>query len=119
MRRWKDLRRLIEEIQKNGMIPYIYTEGPYNSRLEYLKDVPPGVIYHFEDTVDMKRAKQILGGHACISGGFPIGLLLYGKKEQVADKCKQLIDDCAPGFDEAIRENVETMYETVKEYGKR
>lgn len=126
---WKDLRRLIEEIQKNGMIPYIYTEGPYNSRLEYLKDVPPGVIYHFEDTVDMKRAKQILGGHACISGGFPIGLLLYGKKEQVADKCKQLIDDCAPGggyifetasgFDEAIRENVETMYETVKEYGKR
>ena len=126
---WKYLRRLIEEIIADGMIPYIYTEGPYNSRLEYLKDVPPGVIYHFEDTVNMKQAKKILGQTACISGGFPICLLLYGTPGEVADKCKQLIDDCAPGggyifetasgFDEAVRKNVETMYKTVKEYGRR
>ncbi len=72
---WKYLRRMIEEIIADGMIPYIYTEGPYNSRLEYLKDVPPGVIYHFEDTVNMKQAKKVLGQTACISGGFPISLL--------------------------------------------
>ena len=53
------------------MTPYIYTEGPYSSRLEQLTDVPKGkVLYHFEK-VDMKEAKRILGGTACIMGNLP------------------------------------------------
>jgi hypothetical protein len=124
---WRDLKIIINKIIDVGMTPYIYTEGPYNTRVKYLKEVPPGkVLYHFEE-VDMKMAKKELGGTACISGGFPIFLLHFGKKQQVIDKCKELIDDCAPGggfifetsagFDAAPPENVEAMFETVKTYG--
>jgi hypothetical protein len=124
---WRDLQIIINKIIDVGMVPYIYTEGPYNSRIKYLKEVPKGkVLYHFED-VDMKVAKKELGDIACISGGFPIFLLHYGTKQQVIDKCKELIDTCAPGggflfetsagFDNAIPENVEAMFETVKTYG--
>jgi uroporphyrinogen-III decarboxylase len=124
---WRDLQIIINKIIEVGMTPYIYTEGPYNTRLKYLRDVPRGkVLYHFEEA-DMKRAKKELGDVACISGGFPIYLLHFGKKQQVIDKCKELIDDCAPGggfifetsagFDEAPPENVEAMFDTVKTYG--
>ena len=126
---WKYLRQMIMKMIEVGGIPYIYTEGPYNTRLKFLKDVPKGkVVYHFE-TVDMAEAKRVVGEVACISGGFPIYLLHYGTKQEVIDECKRLIDICAPGggfyfatsagFDNAIPENVEAMFDTVKTYGKK
>lgn len=126
---WDDLQAMIEKIIQVGMVPYVYTEGPYNSRLDCLKEITPGkAIYHFEQC-DMARAKKTLGDVACISGGFPVYLLHYGKKEQVVDEVKRLIDICAPGggfifetscgFDNANPENVEAMIDTVKTYGKR
>ena len=125
---WKHLQIIINAIIDVGMVPYIYTEGKYNSRLECLKEVPRGkVIYHFEE-VDMVRAKKILGDTACIAGGFPVYLLDYGTKEQVIDEAKRLIDACAPGggfifetaygMDYAKEENVEAMFDTVRTYGK-
>jgi len=125
---WKDLQAIILHIIKCGMVPYIYTEGPYTSRLEFLKDVPPGkVIYHFEEC-DMLLAKKVLGDVACISGGFNVTMLNYSTKQQVIDEVKRLIDGCAPGggfifetscgMDEVKIENVEAMFETVKTYGK-
>ena len=126
---WRDLQAIIEEIIKQGMTPYIYTEGKYDSRLECLKEVTKGkVVYHFE-ICDMINAKKVLGDTACISGGFPTILLDYGTKQQVIDECKRLIDGCAAGggyifetahgFDHSKPENVEAMFETVKTYGKK
>jgi len=126
---WKHLQRMIVHIIDVGMVPFVYTEGPYHSRLKYLSDVPKGkVVYGFEE-VDPVAAKKELGGIACISGLFPSYLLHYGKKQQVIDEAKRLIDILAPGggyilsttagIDNAIPENVEALYETVKTYGKR
>ena len=126
---WKHLQIIINAIIDAGMVPYIYTEGKYNTRLECLKEVPKGkVIYHFEE-VDMVQAKKVLGDTATISGGFPVYLLDYGTKQQVIDECKRLIDVCAPGggfifetscgMDLAKKENVEAMVDTVRTYGKR
>ena len=124
---WKHLQKIIETIIEAGKVPYIFTEGKYNSRLEFLKEVPKGkVFYHFE-SVDMANAKKILGDTACISGGFPTSLLTFGTKQEVIDECKRLIDVCAPGggfifetasgLDNVKTENVEAMFETVREYG--
>ena len=126
---WNDLREIIHTIIENGLVPYIYTEGGYDSRLEFLKEVPKGkVLYHFEK-VDMLNAEKILGDTACISGGFSTNLLDYGTKQQVIDEVKRLIDGCAPGggyifstacgIDYAKPENVEAMVDTVRTYGKR
>jgi uroporphyrinogen-III decarboxylase len=126
---WKYLQRMICHIIDVGMIPYVYTEGPYDSRLKYLSDVPKGkVIYSFEE-VDPVAAKRELGDTACILGVFPVYLLHYGTKQQVIDEAKRLIDILAPGggyifstgagHDRAIPENVEAMFDTVKIYGKK
>ncbi|MBR6350124.1 MAG: hypothetical protein IKR67_06215 [Lachnospiraceae bacterium] len=126
---WRHLKEIIETIIEVGKVPYIYTEGKYNSRLKYLADVPPGkVFYHFE-TVDMAEAKKILGGIACISGCMSHTTLNFGTPEQVRDEAKYLIDTCAPGggfifetssgLDYCSHKNVEVMFETVREYGKK
>lgn len=125
---WDTLYRLIMGLIDQGCIPYVYTEGKYSSRLERLADVPRGkVIYHFED-VDMAEAKRIVGRQACITGGFNTRLLETGTREQVVEGIKRLLDICAPGggyifdindtMDNCKPENVEAMFETVKEYGK-
>jgi len=126
---WRYLRDIIYAIIDAGQVPYIFTEGNYNTRLKFLKDVPKGKVYYHFETVDMVEAKRILGDTACISGGFPTQLMTFGTKEQVITECKRIIDACAPGggfifetsfgLDYCKRENVEAMFETVREYGKK
>ncbi|MDR0459658.1 MAG: hypothetical protein LBG68_04225 [Coriobacteriales bacterium] len=125
---WPYLMAMVNTIIDAGMIPYVYTEGPYTSRLAFLKQLPPGkCLVHFEG-VDMALAKQELGDIACLTGNFEAHFLTYASKEQVIEKTKRLLDVVAPGggyvfdFDgglyNAIPENVAACFETIKEYGK-
>ncbi|SHI85332.1 uroporphyrinogen decarboxylase family protein [Parasporobacterium paucivorans] len=126
---WKPLKKIINALVDMGVTPVLYTEGKYNTRIQQLADLPKGkVIIHFEQA-DMMEAKRVLGDIACLSGNLPIYLLEYGTKQQVIDECKRLIDICAPGggyifdtdgsIDNAKRENVEAMFDTVMTYGKK
>ena len=125
---WRHLQMIIEEIIKADMVPYIFCEGKYNTRLDCLTEVTPGkVFYHFED-VDMAVAKAKLKDIACIAGSFNTNLLQFGTPEQVRDEAKRLLDICAPGggfifatgsgLSHVKKENVEAMFETVREFGK-
>lgn len=125
---WKPLRKIIMSLIEMDVLPWVYGEGPYNTRLDFLTDIPKGkVLYHFE-TVDMKRAKEKLGGTACISGNLSISRMEFGTKEQVIEETKRLLDDCAPGggyifdfdgsLENAKEENLDAMFETLDKYGK-
>jgi hypothetical protein len=124
---WPFLKQLIMGIIDAGFIPYPYTEGGYTSRLETISDVPKGkVLYHFEK-VDLKKAKEVLGDVACISGNVPNSLLCIGSPQEVKDYCKMLIDvagkggglivDAGATIDEAKPENIKAMLDFTKEYG--
>ena len=123
---WKPLRKIMMALIDMDVTPLIYTEGKYNTRMQYLTDVPKGkVIYHFED-VDMKKAKEMFSGIACISGNLSASMLEFGKKEDVISYCKFLIDTCAPGggyifdtnalLENAKRENLDAMFEVFETY---
>ena len=125
---WPSLRRVIEEIINCGMIPYVFCEGRYDTRLEVLREVPRGkVIYMFEQ-VDIARAKAVLGDTACICGNLPTSLLLYGKPHEVVDETRRLLDECAPGggflmdcsivLDHYKEENLEAGFDTTLQYGR-
>ncbi|MCL1896495.1 MAG: hypothetical protein FWG03_08115 [Clostridiales bacterium] len=125
---WKPLEKIMTALIEMGVTPILYSEGKYNTRLAQLAEVPKGkVVYHFEN-VDMKEAKRVLGDTACIMGNLPVYLLEFGKKEEVVDYCKYLIDTCGPGggyiFDTdavcegAKQENLEAMFETFEVHGK-
>ncbi|MDR3307781.1 MAG: hypothetical protein LBS58_02625 [Coriobacteriales bacterium] len=124
---WEPFMQIVDAIIERGMIPYLFTEGNYNTRFEFLKRLPKGkTLVHFEH-VDMARAKKELGDVACITGNFPAFLLENGTEQQVIDEAKRQLDICAPGggymfaFDGGLyfgkRKNIEALYRTVKEYG--
>ncbi len=125
---WRHLQEIIQTIVDQGMVPYVFCEGRYSTRLGHLRDIPKGkVIYKFEDT-PMELAKKAVGDVACITGGFPNTVLEFGTPDKVVDECKRMIDACAPGggfifqtkasLGITRRENVEAMFQTVREYGK-
>lgn len=125
---WDTLERLVHALIDAGKIPLLYTEGHYDTRLEFLKDVPKGKAFvHFE-SVDMAKAKKTVGSNVCISGGMRTDVLSRGTPEKTRDEVRRILDICAPGggyiFDvsdtmEHCRvENVEAMFDEVKSYGR-
>jgi uroporphyrinogen-III decarboxylase len=83
---------------------------------------------HFEESNDIEMLKREVGATNCISGIYPARLLVTGTKQQVVDEAKRIMDVFAPGggyvfdFDggvyDAKRENVEALFECIKDYGK-
>ena len=125
---WPYLKQWILALIENGITPVVYTEGSYTTRLNFLRDVPPGkVIYHFEE-VDIKKAKEALAGTACIMGAFPANAVVYGTPEKIDTMVKESLDILAPGggyifatgypIEECPEENMEALLEAVEKYGK-
>lgn len=120
--------KMLNYLVSIGVTPFVFTEGPYNSRLDQLAEMlPRGCLVGFE-TVDMKRAKETVGKTNCICGNLSLYTLEFGTKEQTIDETKKLLDICAPGggyifscsgvMENAKRENLEAMFETVEIYGR-
>jgi uroporphyrinogen-III decarboxylase len=125
---WPTLRKVILSLIGEGLVPLVFAEGSYNTRLDIIRDLPKGkVVWRFDDT-DMARAKEVLGDTACIYGNVPAALLSTGTTDEVKVYCKQLIDVAGKGggfilspgavIDTAKPENVRAMIEFTKEYGK-
>ena len=125
---WPYLKEWALAMIDNGLIPVLFTEGSYTTRLKYLAELPEGkALIHFEE-VDFREAKKILGGKNCMMGGFPNQLLMFGTPQQVSDKAKEIMDIMCPGggymfgtaasIDSAPRANMEALFQTVEEYGK-
>jgi len=125
---WPSLREIMVELINAGLIPCPLWEGDCTSRLEIIKDIPPGkAIYCFERT-DMFEAKKILGDRVCIRGNVLASQLNAGTPNEIRDYCKRLIDvvakdggfimDGAAGIpDEANPENVKVWADFTREYG--
>ncbi len=95
---WPHLKRLMMALIDADLIPVPLCEGRYTSRLETLTDIPAGkAIYLFED-VDLKKAKEVFGGHTCFGGGMKTQLLMKGSSEQEVERAtKEALEICAPG----------------------
>lgn len=125
---WPPLKKLLTALIEADITPLVITQGHYNTRLEQLCDVPKGKVVYFFENVDMKRAKDILGGTACIAGNIHTSYLISGSVDRVKDETKRLIDTCAPGggyimsnslsLDNADHRLVEAWHETTVTYGK-
>ena len=124
---WPYLRKALVTLIDKGVIPVIYWEADFSSRLEIIGDVPPGkMIYHLSNT-NYEKAKAVLGGVTALMGNVPNMTLLSGTPDDVRAYCKKLIDvagkggglivDSAIMLDEAKPENLKAMFDFTREYG--
>ena len=124
---WPTFRKVMMGLIQHGLVPMPFAEGNYEPRLDIIKDMPKGtVIWHFE-TMDMAKAKDVLGGYACIAGNLAASVLCTGTPQAVKEGCRRLIETCAPGggyiltaaagMNKGHPENLRAMIEAAKEYG--
>ena len=124
---WPTLRKVILGLVNEGLVPLLFAEGGYNSRLEVISDLPKGMTVWWFDRTDMVRAKETVGKVACIAGNVSLSLLCTGTEGEVRDYCKRLIDTAGKdggfilstgaGMEGAKPENVRAMIDFAKEYG--
>jgi hypothetical protein len=125
---WPGFKKLVMTLIERGATLYIFFEGNFTSRLEYLLEFPKGKVCARFDTTDIFKAKEVLKDHICIEGNIPSSLLQIGSVQEVKDYCRKLIDVVGKGggyilgprssTDEVKPENLKAMIEFTKEYGR-
>jgi hypothetical protein len=125
---WPQMKKLFVGLIDAGLTPAPFFEGDYTSRLEYLLELPKGKIVGQFDSTDIFKAKQILGGHMCIRGNFPVSLLQTGSTEDIRSHTRKLIDGVGKdggyimatrgSMDEADPALVRVWVDATREYGQ-
>ncbi len=126
---WPSLKATMLGLINEGLIPYMFVEGSYNQRLDIITDpdIPAGFCIWYFDQTDMKEVRKKLKGYACFGGNFPSSPLKTATVDEIKERTKKLIDDCAGDggyfigngavLDEASTENLHAFIDTAKEYG--
>jgi hypothetical protein len=124
---WPSLKKVVLGLIEEGIVPCLFAEGKYTNRLDLVTDLPKGKVYWHFDQTDMKKAKRLLGGKACIAGNIPSSLIITGTPQAMKAYCKELIEVCGKdggfvltsgaGGHKGNPENVRAIVEAVKEYG--
>jgi uroporphyrinogen-III decarboxylase len=125
---WATLKKLILATTDMGLVHVPFYEGNWEQRLEYLLELPKGKTIARFALTDLKRAKEVLGGHTCIMGGVPHSLLQTASPSEVEEYVKKLIETVGKGggfiltastglTNEAKPENVKAMIDAARKYG--
>jgi uroporphyrinogen-III decarboxylase len=124
---WPTLKKVMMGLIDEGLVPMPFAEGDYGPRLEIIRDMPQGKVIWLFETMDMAKAKKVLGDNACIAGNLPVSVLVTGTPAQVKERCRRLIETCAGGggyiltgsasMNNGNPDNLRAMMEAVKEYG--
>jgi uroporphyrinogen-III decarboxylase len=124
---WPTLKATILGICAQGCMPFLFCEGGFDSRLEYLKELPKASSFWLFDRTDMKKAKETVGLKNCIGGNVPASIMLTGTVESVRKCCKDLIDTVGKGggyimglgtaLDEGRADTLHEVIDFTREYG--
>jgi len=127
---WPTLKAVILGLVNEGAVPYIFVEGGYNQRLDFITDpdIPKASTIWIFDKTEMKEVKKRFTGWACFGGNVPTSMLKVSTPGLICDHVKQLIDEVASDggyilcngavLDDAVPENLHALIKTGKEYGK-
>ena len=127
---WPTFDKLVKALVEMGLTCLLMLEGNWDPYLDYLAQLPKGKLIGLMQSVDMERAKAVLGKTMCLAGNVPCSLLGYGTQDEVITYTKKLMDVCAPegGFilaadstmlspNDAKPENLLAVTKFVREYG--
>jgi hypothetical protein len=124
---WPTFKQVIMALVNEGIMVILFAEGSYNTRFDYIKELPKGATAWWFDQTDMARAKKELGDRVCVMGNVPTSLMMTGKPQEVKAHCRKLIEMCGKGggyiltgganIDKGPAENMRAMMAAAKEYG--
>jgi Uroporphyrinogen decarboxylase (URO-D) len=121
---WPTWKQVMLALYEEGITSYLFIEGSYNTRMEYLAEMPEkSLVCHF-DKSDMKRVKEVLSDKYIIAGNVPASLMSAGTTDEVRAYCAGLMDlfGDAPGyimahgcyFENSTDEKIRAFMDSVK-----
>ncbi|MBC7248643.1 MAG: hypothetical protein H5T62_00020 [Anaerolineae bacterium] len=126
---WPQLKEVMLALIDAGITPWVYYEGVWDQRLQYLAELPKGKsIGSFQDS-DIFKVKEVVGDTMCIMGGMPLSLLKKGTPpERVREYTKKLCQEVGKGGGYVMTTNVmelegcdpeliKVWVDATKEYG--
>lgn len=126
---WPYAKRVTNELVKEGLTPLCSFQGRYDHLLDTVLEMPKQKVIAWFDKTDLRKAKEVIGDHACIAGAISPSLLIGGTPTKVEEEVKKLLEDLKPGggfiftlpfnaIGDAKIENVKAMTEAVMKYGR-
>lgn len=122
---WPTLKAFMEGLNEEGIMPILFAEGSYLSRLETVADYPKARAVWYFDQTDMRRAKEALGDVACIQGNVPSSLMQVASVDDLRAYCENLLELFADdgafiltngcSVDTTTDEHVRTMINIVRQ----
>ncbi|MBN2063006.1 MAG: hypothetical protein JW882_21565 [Deltaproteobacteria bacterium] len=125
---WPQLRDMILQLVDAGLNIWVFYEGIWDQRLEYLAELPRGRTAGLFQDSDIFRVKDTLGDTMCIMGGMPIPLLMGGTVQEVRDHTQRLCEHVGKGGGYIMSTNIaelegckpeliRTWIDATKEFG--
>lgn len=121
---WPTWKQVMMGLYEEGIISYLFIEGTYDSRLEYLAEMPEkSLVCHF-DKSNMRRVKELLSDKFTIAGNVSAALMSTGSTDELRAACDELVDlyqDAAGyimafgcGFEWTTDEKIRAFQDSVK-----
>ena len=125
---WPQLKDLVLQLIDLGLTVFLFYEGVWDKRLEYLNELPRGKTIGLFQASNIFKVKEIVGDNMCILGGMPVSMLSGGSESQVREYTHELcervgknggyimttgvleLEGCDPAF-------VKAWIDATKEYG--
>jgi uroporphyrinogen-III decarboxylase len=126
---WPQLKDMMLRLIDEGITPWVYYEGVWNDRLEYLAELPKGkTVGSFQDS-DIFKVKEVVGDTMCIFGGMPIPMLKNGTPESIREYTQKVCEEVGKGggfvmatsvmeLEGCNPELIKAWTDATKEYGK-
>ncbi len=126
---WPTFKKVLLGLVNEGCVPMPFAEGNYEPRLDIISGMPKSSIVWYFEVMDMAKAKEKLGGVACLAGNVPASLLVTSSPTIVKEACLKLIETCyrgggyilsgAAGINKCNPDNLHAMMQAAKEFKKR
>ena len=125
---WPTLKTMQEVLVENDITPFVFYEGVWDQRLNYLTELPKGRVSGLFQFSDILKVKEVVGETMCIVGGMRNSLLQAGTPEEVRDWTRKVCEvvgrdggfvmTTGIGEMEGCRPDlVKVWVDTTKEYG--
>ena len=89
---WPFWKECMLGLYEEGITSYLFIEGSYNQRLDYLAQMPEkSLVCHFDKT-DMRSVKEVLSDKQIIAGNVPASLMAAGTTDEVRAYCDDLVE---------------------------
>jgi hypothetical protein len=104
---WPQLKDVMLQLIDTGITPWLYYEGTWDERLEYLAELPKGKTAGTFQNSDFFKVKEVVGDTMCIMGGMPLSLLKPGvDPEKVREYTQRLCEEVGKGGGYIMTTNV-------------